>query len=87
MQYFVLNNARHTAFEAQHRDCCLMRVLIVGYMVKKPCTVDVAIAYVWDVSDMGLLTSKALLLHWLRKQMLSLGGTSLPQIQSFGWAP
>ena len=58
-------------------------------MVEKPSNVDEAIAYVWDVSDMviGLLTSKALLLHWLRKQMLSLGGTSLPQIQSFGWAP
>ena len=52
MQDFVLNNARHTAFEAQHRNCCLIRVLIVGYMVEKPSTVDEAIAYVWDVSDM-----------------------------------
>ena len=33
-------------------DSCLIRVLIVGYMVEKPSTVDEAIAYVWDVSDM-----------------------------------
>ena len=35
-------------------DCCLIRVLIVGYMVEKPSTVDEAIAYVWDVSDMAI---------------------------------
>ena len=51
MQDFVLNNARHTAFEAQPRDCYLIRVLFEGYMVEKPSTVDEAIAYVWDVSD------------------------------------
>ena len=51
MQDFVLNNARHTAFEAQHLHRCLISVLIVGYLVEKPSTVDEAIAYVWDVPD------------------------------------
>ena len=50
-QEFVLKNARHTAFEAQHLHRCLTSVLIVGYMVEKPSTVDEAIAYVWDVPD------------------------------------
>ena len=51
MQDFVLNNARHTAFEAQHFHRCLPSVLIVGYMVEKPSTIDEAIAYVWDVPN------------------------------------
>ena len=51
VQDFVLNNARHTAFEAQHLHRCLISVSIVGYMVNKPSTVDEAIAYVWDALD------------------------------------
>ena len=51
MQDFVLNNARHTAFEAQHLHRCLISVLIAGSMVEKPSTIDEAIAYVWDVPD------------------------------------
>ena len=89
MQGFVFNNARHTAFEAQHRDCCLIRFLIVAYMVEKPSTVDEAIAYVWDVSDtvIGPADKQSLAAALAEKQMLSLGGTSLPQTQRFGWAP
>ena len=81
MQDFVLNNVQHLAYEAQHLHQCVTNVLIVDYMVKKPSTVDEAIAYVWDVPDtvIGPADKQSLLLHWLTKQMLLLGGTFLPR--------
>ena len=62
MQDFVLNNARHTAFEAQHLHRSLIAVSFVGYMVEKPSTVDEAIAYVWAVPDtvIGLADKQSL---------------------------
>ena len=51
MQDIVLNNARHTAFEAQRLHGCLISVFIVGHMVEKPSTIDEAIAYVWIIPD------------------------------------
>ena len=51
MHGFVLNNDEHLAYEAQQLHRCVIDVLIEGYMVEKPSTVDEAIAYVWDIPD------------------------------------
>ena len=51
VQGCFLSNAKHLAYEAQHLLSCVTDVLIVGYMVEKPSTVDKAIAYVWDIPD------------------------------------
>ena len=50
-QCSFLSSAKHLAYEAQHLLQCDIDVLIVGYMVEKPSTVDEAIAYVWDIPD------------------------------------